>query len=97
MISNSLPDIITKSINDGIIAMQNVVDNNSYCYNKFDLDCSALPEPVWRKGEDIPKSISHFFTQLPDKKKPCLYYYEILNLSTEEILEAYRNYRINPS
>jgi hypothetical protein len=86
-----LPPSISSHIENGLIALNNVKQNNKYVYSKYDLQCGEFPEPNWVKGEPVPSYIDNILKKLPSKERPALYYFEILaGIDNKEILAKYR-------
>lgn len=80
---------VLSTIKLGIEAYQKVLDKKKFEHLIFDLDCAKLPKPSWTKEKPIPNSLNYIFDVLP-KNKPCLYYFEIIDTDTTEILDAYK-------
>ncbi|MBL7780492.1 MAG: hypothetical protein JNM22_04675 [Saprospiraceae bacterium] len=91
-----LPEIIFQTIEQGKNAYEKVLqEQGSLQYVQVTLDCAQLSDPDWTlktPGMDINlwEQVKHIDQQ------PCLYYFEIDEMPSAQVLEHYRLFRADP-
>ncbi len=90
-----LPDAVQVTIKNGADIFSKIVKYGNYQYSYITLKCSELPTPIWKKGHPIPSKLNtEFFTKLPSKEFPALYYFKITsNHLNTEIVDTFKYFK----
>ncbi|MEP1094043.1 MAG: hypothetical protein ABJG78_02975 [Cyclobacteriaceae bacterium] len=88
--SQSYPKSILQGLQLGERAFANAI-SSKIKYAKININCNSLPKPIWIKGDK--SDTKSILVDLPENDCPCLYYLEILEGNTREIMDSFKEFK----